>query len=276
LASVTFTTCGSAGLRSADLDMHGDRRAADARHAGVEAQQVAHRHRLLEDELVDRHGGDAPARHAVGSTAPARSTWAMIQPPKMSPLALTSAGIGITRSTSSAPSGKLGAAAGRAGGGGGGRVTSGGVFMLRCILHDIPARLLPGPLPMRRRTPPCVPMPGDAATAPRPLRLATLKRKLLPYLWRYRWRVALALAFLLAAKVANVGVPVLLKHLVDACPSSPATPGAAGRAGGPAAGLWRAAPVDLAVHRAARAGLRQGHLRRRAASRWRCSATCTR
>ena len=30
--------------------------------------------------------------------------------------------------------------------------------------------------------------------------------KLLPYLWRYRWRVGLALGFLLLAKVANVGV----------------------------------------------------------------------
>jgi ABC-type transport system involved in Fe-S cluster assembly fused permease/ATPase subunit len=43
---------------------------------------------------------------------------------------------------------------------------------------------------------------------------ATLKR-LLPYLWRYRWRVAVALGFLLGAKVANVGVPLLLKELVD-------------------------------------------------------------
>ena len=43
---------------------------------------------------------------------------------------------------------------------------------------------------------------------------ATLGR-LLPYLWRYRWRVAIALAFLVGAKVANVGVPVLLKTLVD-------------------------------------------------------------
>ena len=42
----------------------------------------------------------------------------------------------------------------------------------------------------------------------------TLKR-LLPYLWRYRWRVGIALGFLLAAKVANVGVPLLLKELVD-------------------------------------------------------------
>jgi ATP-binding cassette subfamily B protein len=44
---------------------------------------------------------------------------------------------------------------------------------------------------------------------------ATLKR-LLPYLWRYRWRVVLALAFMVAAKLSNVGVPLLLKQLVDA------------------------------------------------------------
>ncbi|HMN74672.1 MAG TPA: ABC transporter ATP-binding protein/permease [Burkholderiaceae bacterium] len=41
-------------------------------------------------------------------------------------------------------------------------------------------------------------------------------RKLLPYLWHYRWRVATALSFLVAAKLANIGVPILLKHLVDA------------------------------------------------------------
>jgi ATP-binding cassette, subfamily B, heavy metal transporter len=51
----------------------------------------------------------------------------------------------------------------------------------------------------------------------------TLKR-LLPYLWRYRWRVGIALAFLVAAKVANVGVPVLLKHLVDALALPPGDP----------------------------------------------------
>lgn len=44
---------------------------------------------------------------------------------------------------------------------------------------------------------------------------ATLKR-LLPYLWEYKWRVMAALAFMVAAKVANVSVPVLLKELVDA------------------------------------------------------------
>jgi ATP-binding cassette, subfamily B, heavy metal transporter len=50
--------------------------------------------------------------------------------------------------------------------------------------------------------------------------------KLLPYLWRYRWRVGIALAFLLAAKMANVSVPVLLKHLVDAMAFKPGDPAA--------------------------------------------------
>jgi len=39
--------------------------------------------------------------------------------------------------------------------------------------------------------------------------------RLWPYLWAYRGRVALALAFMIGAKLANVGVPVLLKQLVD-------------------------------------------------------------
>ena len=43
---------------------------------------------------------------------------------------------------------------------------------------------------------------------------ATLRR-LFPYLWTYRVRVVLAVAFMVAAKLANVGVPVLLKELVD-------------------------------------------------------------
>ena len=45
--------------------------------------------------------------------------------------------------------------------------------------------------------------------------LATLKR-LMPYFWEYRVRMAIALAFLVAAKVASVSVPLLLKKLVDA------------------------------------------------------------
>ena len=38
---------------------------------------------------------------------------------------------------------------------------------------------------------------------------------LLPYLWEYRWRVALALVLLVAAKLANVGVPLVMKGIVD-------------------------------------------------------------
>ena len=47
-------------------------------------------------------------------------------------------------------------------------------------------------------------------------------RSLLPYLWDFRWRVALALAFLITAKVANIGVPLLLKELVDTLDKSKA------------------------------------------------------
>jgi ATP-binding cassette, subfamily B, heavy metal transporter len=52
---------------------------------------------------------------------------------------------------------------------------------------------------------------------------ATLAR-LLPYLWVYRWRVGIALGFLVAAKLANVSVPVLLKHLVDSLSLKPGDP----------------------------------------------------
>jgi ATP-binding cassette subfamily B protein len=41
-------------------------------------------------------------------------------------------------------------------------------------------------------------------------------RSLLPYLGEFKGRVALAIALLIAAKVANVGVPVVLKSVVDA------------------------------------------------------------
>ena len=49
---------------------------------------------------------------------------------------------------------------------------------------------------------------------------ATLQR-LLPYLWQYKVRVVLALAFMVAAKMANVSVPLLLKQLVDAMSIKP-------------------------------------------------------
>ncbi|WP_309954084.1 MULTISPECIES: ABCB family ABC transporter ATP-binding protein/permease [Variovorax] len=49
---------------------------------------------------------------------------------------------------------------------------------------------------------------------------ATLRR-LFPYLWQYKWRVIAALAFMVGAKVANVGVPVLLKNLIDTMTPKP-------------------------------------------------------
>ena len=66
-----------------------------------------------------------------------------------------------------------------------------------------------------------LPLP-DAAAGPRS-DWRTLGR-LLPYLWQYKWRVGAALAFVIGAKVANVGVPVLLKHLVDAMTLKPGEP----------------------------------------------------
>jgi len=41
-------------------------------------------------------------------------------------------------------------------------------------------------------------------------------KSLVPFLWEYRGRVFLALGFLILAKVANVGIPLLLKDIVDA------------------------------------------------------------
>jgi ATP-binding cassette subfamily B protein len=40
-------------------------------------------------------------------------------------------------------------------------------------------------------------------------------RTLIPYLWRYKARVIAAVACLVAAKVGNVAVPVVMKHIVD-------------------------------------------------------------
>jgi ATP-binding cassette subfamily B protein len=61
-----------------------------------------------------------------------------------------------------------------------------------------------------------------AAGAPAPRTAADRRREwrvlpmLLPYLWEYKGRVILALAFLVTAKLANVGVPLVLKEIVDA------------------------------------------------------------
>ncbi len=52
---------------------------------------------------------------------------------------------------------------------------------------------------------------------------ATIKT-LLPYLWQWKWRVLLALSCLIAAKLANVGVPLVLKQLIDGLTVNPSHP----------------------------------------------------
>ncbi|MCL1960455.1 MAG: ABC transporter ATP-binding protein/permease [Desulfovibrionaceae bacterium] len=64
-----------------------------------------------------------------------------------------------------------------------------------------------------------MPVSGEPAPGPRS-DWRTLAR-LLPYLWRYKWRVAAALVLVIGAKLANVGVPMLLKNLVDAMTVKP-------------------------------------------------------
>jgi ATP-binding cassette subfamily B protein len=62
--------------------------------------------------------------------------------------------------------------------------------------------------------------PPHPAGAPNSDSIRTLKT-LLPYLWAYRGRVLLALSCLIAAKIANVGVPLVFKDLIDALTLSP-------------------------------------------------------
>lgn len=49
-------------------------------------------------------------------------------------------------------------------------------------------------------------------------------KSLLPYLLAYKWRVGFALSFLIAAKVANLGVPMVMKRLIDSMNVSPSDP----------------------------------------------------
>ena len=59
---------------------------------------------------------------------------------------------------------------------------------------------------------------------PRSRKDSEILARLLPYLWAYKWRVAIALGFMVAAKLANVGVPMVLKELIDAMSIKPADP----------------------------------------------------
>jgi ATP-binding cassette subfamily B protein len=74
---------------------------------------------------------------------------------------------------------------------------------------------------MRHHAPSSPPTPANDGT-PRS-DSATLKR-LFPYLWQYKWRVMAALLFMVGAKLANVGVPLLLKELIDTMSFKPSDP----------------------------------------------------
>ncbi|NHZ90646.1 ATP-binding cassette domain-containing protein [Massilia sp. CCM 8733] len=73
---------------------------------------------------------------------------------------------------------------------------------------------------MRRHSSP--PPPVDP-NAPRRSDWGTLKT-LIPYLWVYKWRVMAALGCLIAAKLANVGVPLVMKQLIDQLTINPSNP----------------------------------------------------
>jgi ATP-binding cassette, subfamily B, heavy metal transporter len=74
---------------------------------------------------------------------------------------------------------------------------------------------------MRRSSPNSLPPPSDPNAKRNDW--ATIGT-LLPYLWVYKWRVLAALICLVGAKMANVGVPLVLKKLIDALTISPTDP----------------------------------------------------
>ena len=76
---------------------------------------------------------------------------------------------------------------------------------------------------MRQHATLTAPPPADDPRTAKRSDWATV-RKLVPYVWQWRWRVLLALSCLVAAKVANVGVPLVLKQLVDALDLKPGDP----------------------------------------------------
>jgi len=59
------------------------------------------------------------------------------------------------------------------------------------------------------------PATASQSTEPKPRSEWRAVGMLVPYLWEFRVRVVIALTFLIGAKLANVGVPLILKEVVD-------------------------------------------------------------
>src|SRR6476469_842508 len=74
-----------------------------------------------------------------------------------------------------------------------------------------------------RRTPPNSSLPPAADPNAKRNDWATIGT-LLPYLWVYKWRVMAAMLCLVGAKVANIGVPLVLKNIVDRLSIDPSNP----------------------------------------------------
>src|SRR4051812_40789862 len=77
---------------------------------------------------------------------------------------------------------------------------------------------------MRRQSAPPLPPDTTSTTSKSERSDWSTIQTLLPYLWVYKWRVIAALGCLIGAKVANVGIPVVMKHLIDALTISPSNP----------------------------------------------------
>ena len=60
------------------------------------------------------------------------------------------------------------------------------------------------------------PSPPDTSAAPATRSDTATLARLLPYLWQYKGRALAAIALMVGAKLSTVGVPLLLKQLVDA------------------------------------------------------------
>ena len=207
------------------------------------------------------------------------STWAMIQPPKMSPLPLASAGIGIDAHGEMAVVRQLQRRDRRTR-----RARASSLEISGILLHLEPATRrffhqtpLPPLLDATRR-------PLRAAAAPSRRAARRDRRsdwrtlaKLLPYVWAWRWRVLVALACLVAAKLANIGVPLVLKSMVDALALKPGDPRAAwscrSRCCSPTALLRLSITLFTELREFVFYGARRGS---RGGSRSRCSSTCTR
>ena len=66
--------------------------------------------------------------------------------------------------------------------------------------------------------------PSQYAQSPTSERPWAALATLLPHLWEFRGRVLIALGFLILAKLASIGIPLIIKEIVDALDKPNALP----------------------------------------------------